>query len=375
MLYDSGSITVTYQDDRVFSQGKSYPSGYFLVSLLNYFRKHDVSIDSLKYSFKLSKIRNEIMHGRCDKTSFEEAQSIIMRILDYLPTDSSNISLDIEAKRSYAHALLSETNRQQILTYFENTPEGTGLPTITQADVESYEIFCSLNRPDHIYQNVLKLLKYYCDLDQDIRSASISIQNFTQQLFSLPRLDEKHMLPLAVDIFGYQCIGLRTAYVPIQKTSRSKSSTLARQVHFDNIKSFILTDFYEGLHHGHYPQRCAICGKLFLMTSARRQIYCDGLSPHMLRGKQLSCRKYAAAIGRKELAESDPVTDRYNRRCAAIRTEKGRGTITPEFAEAAIKLAKEHKLKALQDESYAHKQYELDMTRDKLYADTKERLK
>ena len=95
----------------------------------------------------------------------------------------------------------------------------------------------------------------------------------------------------------------------------------------------------------------------------------------MLRGKRLSCRKYAAAIGRRELAENDPVTDLYNRRCAAIRTEKSRKTIPPEFAEAAIKLAKEHKLKALQDESYAHKQYELDMAREKLYADTKERLK
>ena len=91
------------------------------------------------------------------------------------------------------------------------------------------------------------------------------------------------------------------------------------------------------------------------------------MAPYELRGKQVSCRKMAAAEGRKERAAGNPVIDVYNRRCSAIRTEKNRGTITPEFAAAASKLAKDHKYRALQDETYAKDQYIQDMTREQLY--------
>ena len=111
------------------------------------------------------------------------------------------------------------------------------------------------------------------------------------------------------------------------------------------------------------------------MTSARRQQYCNGFSPYEVRGKKTTCRKYAASINRKELAAADPVVDIYNRRCSAIRTEKGRKTITEEFAKVAQMLAKEYKLKAQQDAAYAGRQYAIDMSRERLYAETDKRLK
>lgn len=110
------------------------------------------------------------------------------------------------------------------------------------------------------------------------------------------------------------------------------------------------------------------------MTSARRQQYCNGISPYEVRGKKTTCRKYAASINRKELAAADPVVDIYNRRCSAIRTEKGRKTITEAFAKAATELAKEYKLRALQNPDYANSQYVLDMSRERLYAETDKRL-
>ena len=106
------------------------------------------------------------------------------------------------------------------------------------------------------------------------------------------------------------------------------------------------------------------------MTSARRQRYCTGVSPYELRGKKTTCRKYAAAINRKERAENDPIASLYNRRCSAIRVERGRGTITEKFANAAKELAVAHKRRAFEEEAYAGKQYAVDMAREKLYADT-----
>lgn len=141
--------------------------------------------------------------------------------------------------------------------------------------------------------------------------------------------------------------------------------TTAFQGFRDNYLSFILTDFFEALHRGHYSRRCGVCKTYFLMTSARRQEYCDGMAPYELRGKRTTCRKYAAAMGRKELAENAPIKDLYNRRRSAIRTEKNRGTITPEFAATAYNLAEDHKYRALQDETYAQDQY-----REQLYKAT-----
>lgn len=138
---------------------------------------------------------------------------------------------------------------------------------------------------------------------------------------------------------------------------------------FWNFFLFLLTDFFEGLHHGHYPRRCPVCRNYFLMQSARRTMYCSGMSPYEVRGKRLTCRSYVAYVHRKELAEGDPITDIYNRRCSVIRAECSRGTISPEFAKKVKALALEHKHRAQSDHEYAVTQYEKDMERDKLYHD------
>lgn len=198
---------------------------------------------------------------------------------------------------------------------------------------------------------------------------------FASRVDEANRFDEEHLLPIALEVFGSVPFPVTTEYVPTRKNAKSKTETLARRLYFDSYYSFIITDFFEGLHYGHYPRRCGVCKKYFLMTSARRQQYCNGLSPYEVRGKRVTCQKYAANINRKELAAADPVVDIYNRRCAAIRTEKGRKTITEEFAKTAQTLAKEYKLKAQRDAGYASRQYSIDMSRERLYAVTDKRLK
>jgi len=112
------------------------------------------------------------------------------------------------------------------------------------------------------------------------------------------------------------------------------------------------------------------------MSSARKQIYCDGLSGYEYNGKELTCRQYAALIGQKELAEAHPVTDIYRRRCSCIRAELSKGTITKEFATMAKEIAKELKTKVIHgNNSYTIQDFERDMTRERLYALTDQRLK
>lgn len=136
-----------------------------------------------------------------------------------------------------------------------------------------------------------------------------------------------------------------------------------------------MTDFFEGLHYGHCPRRCGICKKYFLMTSAARQKYCTGYAPFNVKGKAITCRKYAARINRKELADGNPVIRIYKNRCSVLRMERKRGTVTEEFAAVALDLAKERMQRAKEDTEYANSQYESDMSREKLYAEVDKQLK
>ena len=101
-------------------------------------------------------------------------------------------------------------------------------------------------------------------------------------------MDEAHLLPLALKIFGEHHFVQSGRYIAVKKNVKSKSATLAKRLEFDSYYSFILTDFFEGLHYGHYPRRCEICGKYFLMQSARRQKYCPyGIAPELYRGRKM----------------------------------------------------------------------------------------
>ena len=371
MIYNESFIIVDYQDDKVFYEGKAHPSGYFLIPLLNTYWSHDIDTYVVPNNQGLHRLVKGFEWDIATKLDFWQARSDMFSILNYLPYYPPFPSLDIETERKQIEYLFSPENWSEIEAYLKNCDEYYRLKRIKNKRSEDSIIYGKLSRGKSLYEEVLKAAQFYYQIDQDIREANTKLHAFMRRLPSLPRLDEKNLLPVAIEEWGPQPFTTKTEYVAIQKTSRSKSATIARRMYFDNFMSFIMTELFEGIHHGHYPQKCPVCGKYFLMTSARRQIYCDGMAPYELRGKRVSCRKMAAAEGRKERAEGNPVIDVYNRRCSVIRTEKSRGTITPEFAAVASKLAKEYKYRAIQDENYAQGQYIQDMTKEQLYKTAK----
>ena len=260
-------------------------------------------------------------------------------------------------ERNRIATLFSEENGNIISEYFSRRAK------IGQMDM-GQTIFHNLpkeyakdffDRAETLLGEVNAALSFYDTLNADIRNSFQKLRIFASRLDEATRFDEEHLLPIALEVFGSVPFPITTEYVPIRKSTRSKTETLARRLYFDSYYSFLITDFFEGLHHGHYPRQCGICKKYFLMTSARRQQYCNGIAPYEVRGRKVTCRKYAASINRKELAAADPVIDIYNRRCSAIRTEKGRGTITEAFAKAATDLAKEYKMKAQLYSDYTNK--------------------
>ena len=366
-----------YRDGRVHIGGKSYPAGTFAVHLLNQFYENDTAARIGVFTTDNWQLENMLRIGYVNISDYVKAGERMVNIFTALPWLKPFDMLGIDNERNRVAELFSEENGETISKYFSRRAK-IGEMDNTQAMFHHLpkeydkEFF---SKAEALLKKVNTTLNFYDKLSDDIRNAFHKLRDFTNEVDEADRFDEEHLLPIALEIFGSVPFPVTTEYVPIKKTSKSITTTLARRLYFDSYYSFVVTDFFEGLHHGHYPRQCGICNKYFLMTSARRQQYCNGIAPYEVRGKKVTCRKYAASINRKELAAADPVVDIYNRRCSAIRTEKGRGTITETFAAMATELAREYKFKALQNSDYANKQYALDMSRERLYAETDKRMR
>lgn len=186
-----------------------------------------------------------------------------------------------------------------------------------------------------LLSNTNKTLVFYDTISEDMRKAFEQLLEFTSRVDEAARFDDAHLLLVALEIFGQVSFPIKTEYVSIRKTRNSKTLVTARWLYFGSYYSFIITDFFEGLHYGHYQRQCLVYKKYFLMQSAIRRKYCSGYAPFTLKGKPITCRKYAARTNCRELVEGNPVICLYKNRCSAIRNEQKRGTVTPEFVVAA----------------------------------------
>lgn len=370
-------LTADYRDGRVRIGGKSYPAGIYANHLLNQYYKNDTAARLSVYKQYGWNVAEQLEHGYLKTRDYLLAGEEIQHILDTLPKLKPFDTLDIESERKRVSDLFTESIAENIITFFSvrakitERDEGQVLFDIfpNAYDKEKYKI------ANTTISEVQNILFFYNCISNDMKKAFAELTVFGSRADEATRLDETHLLPIALEIFEEVPSPVNVQYVPYKKNAKSQAAAVARRLYFDRYYSFVLTDFFEGLHYGHYPRKCDICGKCFLMTSARRQKYCTGTAPYEVRGKKVSCRTYAASINRKELAAADPIVDIYTRRCNAIRSEKSRGTITEEFATKALELAKEYKLMAQDDDEYAKKQYSFNMQRNNLYTETDKRLK
>lgn len=375
----SSLFTADYRDGRVIFGGKSYPAGVFATHLLNQFYINDTATRIAVFRDNLNfHVLRQLRDGYLNISELVKTGENTLEALKALPKLRPFDGLNTEEIRNTVETLFTEQVGQAICEYFAAK---ANLSIVPQDEIAAGTADRMRNATDFsvIEQNIAEIqsiLRFFDTLSEDLINAHGKLIKFCNRIDEAERLDEAHLLPLALTIFGEHHFTQSGKYIAVNKNVKSVNATLARHLNFDSYYSFILTDFFEGLHYGHYPRKCEICGKYFLMQSARRQKYCSyGIAPELYRGKKITCRKYAAVLNRKEKAENDPIVTIYNRRCSAIRTECGRGTITKEYAEAAKRIAKERKQLALYDDKYAREQYKKDMSREALYAEVGRNLK
>lgn len=375
----SSFFTADYRNGRVIFGGKSYPAGVFATHLLNQFYINDTAAriavfrDDLNYH-----ILTQLKNGYLNITEFVKTGANTLEALKALPKLRPFDGLNFEAIQNTVTTLFTAETGQKICGYFADKAK---LSLLTQDEIAAGTADRMKNATDFsvIESNIAEIksiLLFFDTLADDLILAHDMLTRFCNHTDEAERLDEAHLLPLALEIFVDHHFTQSGRYISVKKNAKSVTGTVAKRLNFDSYYSFILTDFFDGLHLGHYPSKCEICGKYFLVQSARRQKYCPyGIAPELYRGKKITCRKYAAVLNRKEKAENDPIVSLYNRRCGAIRTEVGRCTISKAFGETAKRLAKEHKLQALADGQYAKMQYKKDMSREALYAEVDRNLK
>ena len=375
----SSFFTADYRDGRVIFGGKHYPAGMFAVHLLNQFYINDTAAriavfrDSLNFH-----ILRQLQDGYLNISDFVKTGANTLQSFKTLPKLKPFDGLKAEEIRSTVETLFTEQIGQEICEYFAAKTKLSLLPQdeIAAGTAERIKRMADFSATEEKITEIQSILRFFDTLSEDLIDAHGKLIKFCERIDEAERLDEAHLLPLALKVFGEHHFTQSGKYIAVKKNAKSVNAALAKRLSFNSYYNLILTDFFEGLHYGHYPRRCEICGKYFLMQSARRQKYCPyGIAPELYRGRKITCRKYAAAMNRKEKAENDPITAIYNRRCAAIRTECGRGTIKTEFADTAKRLAKEHKLRAQTDDRYAKEEYRKDMSREVLYAETDRKMK
>lgn len=366
-----------YRDGRVHISGKVYQAGIFATHLLNQYYKDDTAARLVVYKRYNWHTAETLEAGYLDKEDFVKAGEEILLILQTLPKLQPFTMLDTKAERERIAELFTENNADIICDYFNRK---AAVHKMTEADraldllpKEYDKTFFS--EAEDLITDITNTLYFYDSISEDMRIAFENLQQFVSRIDEAERFDEEHLLPIALEILGKTSFAVKTEYVSIKKSNRSKTATVARRLYFESYYSFIITDFFEGLHYGHYPRQCEVCKKYFLMTSARKQKYCNGIAPETYNGEKQTCRQYAAIMGKKEKIEAHPILSIHKKRCNCIRAELSKGTITREFADAAKEIADELKALAIHGGEYTVKQFEKDMQRQNLYALVDKRLK
>ncbi len=123
-------------------------------------------------------------------------------------------------------------------------------------------------------------------------------------------------------------------FIPIRNPDNSEEIVIGEETQFQDVVSFLFTDFYRGLIHGNAPRRCHNCGRYFLLTAGYNTCYCNNIAPGET---ERTCRKVGAH--RKEAqgrANRTPARAEYDRAYIRLKQRKLRGKISVDEWNTAV---------------------------------------
>ncbi len=350
-------FSADFRNGYVTVSDREYYAGNFAMQLLNTYYDNDTAARIGVFADCVNfRILNQLECGYLNVSEFVKTGKNLFEASKQLHKLQPFDLLDIDSFQKSIIDIFTEDNGNSICKYFADRAK-TGM--INQDEVQSGTVYEKYTCD--IVSDIIDIIGFFDNLADGLYEVHDSLEEFCGRLYELEKLNENNLSVLALEVFKTKPLPMYMQYI------KDTDNRICRRMWFSDYISFIITDFFEGLHHGHYPRQCEICDTYFLMTSAKHQKYCLGTSPYEIRNRKVSCRKYAAATNRKERAKDDPVKSKCESRCSAIRNDLFRRNITRAFADAAKRIARNCCQKALRDDDYANTQYEEDISKTMIY--------
>ena len=381
-----GCFTADFRDKKVIVGGKVFPVGHFFVNSLNEYWKEapagaesdpsgDWLIGSRILSTHLSmwNVQNDIVAGRLDEDSAAKVAEDIRYILRVIRCAKPFRYFDLNAEKERCDTLFGINSVQRINRFLQERAQ-YALQSGNHKRPNSSEIKRISGEQVH-FDEYLATLDYYYKLGDDMNAAFDFGVGFVKRLAALEKRDESHLVTLAMECMAQVPFGRwnnpfqnvmspNVKYLAILKKAKSTNYVLSKRMIFVRFGDFLATDFFEGIHAGHYPLRCENCGRYYLKTNARLQKYCTLPDPND--PQRRTCQAVAAAKGRAA-KERHPLKYPYENRMKTIRTHVKRGKITEQQAATAARIAKECIDRALYDSAYANTLYKTEIGQDFIY--------
>ena len=240
----SAFFTADYRDGRVIFDGKSYPAGVFATHLLNQFYINDnaariaVFRDDLNYH-----ILTQLSNGYLNITEFVKTGANTLEALKALPKLRPFDGLNTEEIQNTVMTLFTEKVGQEICAYFAAKVK---IGLLSQDEIAAGTADRMKNATDFTLiekdiTDVISILKFLDTLADDLILAHGNLLKFCNRIDEVERLDEAHLLPLALEIFVDYHFTQSGRYISVKKNAKSVTGTVAKRLNFDSYYSFILT--------------------------------------------------------------------------------------------------------------------------------------
>jgi hypothetical protein len=385
---DITHFTADFWGDKVFISDRVFPSGHFIVSMLNSF--------STIYSWftygtnELKRLQEDLQRGFIYEKDFNQAKNVINDLLENVRKLEPFSFIDANDYESFRLARLFREDEtvytlQRFFSLRSTQAENSYCAIYNRREFNEEEKKLWENGSE-LLPNFSRAITFYAFLVSDILKMCSFVRNFIEEQENMAVFDENNLIQkiskLSTGCYSefehedsvrehLMSMKADIEYIPLKVKGKYVT---ARRMHFKRYADFLIADFFEGIHNGHYPRQCKICESFFLVENGHPQKYCDGIDPND--EEKRPCRKVAADRNRREreYREDHPIIRTCTTRINTIWTHKSKGKISEEFAAAAKRLAQDCRDRAMVDYEYAQTQYENDMTQEAIYSATRKLL-
>lgn len=128
--------------------------------------------------------------------------------------------------------------------------------------------------------------------------------------------------------------------------AKDGGAVFGEELTFNELASFLYTDFYKGMAAGNVPRRCHNCRHFFLTVGGHDTVYCNRIAPDETKR---TCRQVGAH--RKEKRKNQaPILKEYSRAYNRLKGRKSRGAISTDKWNRQVTMIQDWRDAALQGE-------------------------